>query len=234
MNHYQQNLYDDLMSLQTSDAFYYIDQTIGSGVHAVRYRIFNYRLASYTDFCNPVALESRGIMFKMSPYTTDLAVELASLPMEKFFNLHENPFTMNMDLSSIDCIMLKADGSLISTYLHDGELRLKTKGSLLSVQAQDAMEFLQKNENATLRLQLQQLATNGFTINMEWCAPNNRIVVGYMEPSLTILNIRQHSDGSYIDLSDIAHQDYNEIHSHWIKMESCDKSHQQGGTFEHL
>ena len=61
LNPYQYNLYDELMALQSNEAFYFVDQSVGD----CDYRIFLYRLASYTEFCLPGALESRGITFLM-------------------------------------------------------------------------------------------------------------------------------------------------------------------------
>ena len=127
MNRYQNTLYRDLLTLvEESEAFYYKDFQLADRW----YRIFNYRLASYSDFLKPGALECRGIMFEIEP-EHGAPKRLASLPMEKFFNLNENPFTMGLDLSTIIDFELKADGSLMSSYWHeDGEatwLMLKSK-----------------------------------------------------------------------------------------------------------
>jgi len=192
MNSYQEKLYADLMSLvETNEAFYYGDRYLDDRT----YRLFNYRLASYTDFLLPGAIECRGIMFDI---TDD--VELVSLPMEKFFNLYENPSTMDLDLSTVVDVELKADGSLISTYLHNKELRLKTKGSIESDQCIAAMKYLEQDEHADFKVALGVLAELGYTVNMEWCAPDNRIVLGYMEPVLTVLNVRRLHDGEYVDV----------------------------------
>ena len=87
-------------------------------------------------------------------------IRLAALPMQKFFNVNENPFTMDLDMNDVEGIDLKADGSLISTYLHnvsqdtynrDDVLRLKTKGSLESDQALAAMKWLDLPENSKFK-----------------------------------------------------------------------------------
>ena len=91
MNKFQLNLYNDLFALANSnEAFFFKDQELDNLV----YRVFSYRLASYNDFCAPGAFESRGIMFEMDQETP---IRLAAMPMEKFFNDSENPFTMNLD-----------------------------------------------------------------------------------------------------------------------------------------
>lgn len=200
MNEYQTQLYANLVSLtQANEAFYYQDFVL----EGTTYRIFNYRLASYTDFQQPGALECRGIMFEMAKDHNGAvyAKRLASMPMEKFFNLNENPMTMGLDLSKVVAIEEKADGSLMSTYMHGDELRLKSKGSLFSDQALAAMKWLDRPENAHMKnvLKLAAMGVRQYTVNMEWCSPEHRIVLGYMEPTLKILNMRDNADGTYVD-----------------------------------
>lgn len=215
MNDYQYNLYTALMALvESNEAFYYADFE-KDGVY---YRIFNYRLASYSDFLVPGALECRGIMFEID-HDGDEAhpFRLVSLPMEKFFNLYENPFTMDLDLTTIVSIEDKADGSLISTYIHHDDLMLKTKGSINSDQCIAAMEWLNRPENLKFKNQLHTLAWRDQTVNMEWTAPDNRIVLGYEESSLRVLNIRDNTTGDYVeyDLLKMCRNDYDEILAHW-------------------
>jgi RNA ligase len=195
VNAYQTKLYTELMALvKANEAFYHQDFTLDGKT----YRIFNYRLASYTDFQQPSAIECRGIMFEVNGND---AVRLAALPMEKFFNLNENPSTIGLDLTSVEEIQEKADGSLMSTYFHNGELRLKSKGSLFSEQAIAAMKWLDRPTNKHFKNVLTLAAMEGAnpaTVNLEWCAPEHRIVLGYMEPSLKILNMREHETGDYV------------------------------------
>lgn len=188
-------LYAQLIELtETTEAFYFQDFEL----EGKKYRIFNYRLSSYSDFLKPGALECRGIMFEVFDDILQSLVKarLVSRPMQKFFNLNENPMTMGLDLSKVDSIELKADGSLMSTYFHDGRVRMKSKGSLFSEQAVDAMKYLA----ATPRLyaNLYDCEARGWTINLEWCAPFNRIVIGYDKPHLKVLNVRHRMTGKYM------------------------------------
>lgn len=196
MNDYQLQLYMNLVTLtQQNEAFYFQDFEH----EGAKYRIFNYRLASYTDFLLPGAIECRGIMFEMStdPNYAVRAIRLASLPMEKFFNLNENPMTMNLNLvDDVVEIQEKADGSLMSTYLHNGELRLKSKGSISSDQALAAMKWLERMPE--LKDALLRMAELNFTVNLEWCSPEHRIVLGYLEPTLKVLNMRDNDNGMYV------------------------------------
>lgn len=199
--------------VETNEAFYFADRELDTQT----YRLFNYRLASYTNFLLPGAVESRGIMFNV---TDPEAIELVSMPMEKFWNLNENPSTMNLDLSTVVSVELKADGSLISTYIHNDKLRLKTKGSIESDQCIAAMEYLDEDENDEYKIALMNMTKMGYTVNAEWCAPDNRIVLGYMEPVLTVLNVRRMSDGEYVDIfmpSAFNNPSWNSIREHYIQ-----------------
>lgn len=190
-------LYKNLLKLtEESDAFFYIDQQLDD----VKYRIFSYRLASYTDFCKPDALEARGIMFDV---TDEENVRLVCRPFKKFFNLGENPFTIDVDYSKYQYCMEKLDGSLISTFIHKGKLQLKTKQSIFSDQAKMAMEFLEREENSFLKRYLEKLSRSDFTINLELISPSNRIVVGYDKTELRIIGIRCNITGDLIDILEL-------------------------------
>jgi len=193
MNSFQKDLYANLMNLvATNEAFYHQDFF----VDGTKYRIFNYRLASYSDFLLPNALDCRGTMFEVDEH--GVAIRLAALPQQKFFNLNENPMTIGLDATQIVAVEVKADGSLMSTYLHNGKVRLKSKGSTASEQCIAAMKWLDSLEDPWYKERLQLLTENGNTVNMEWCSPEHRIVLGYMEPRLTVLNARSTEDGSIV------------------------------------
>lgn len=230
MNDYQNNLYNDLMALcKDSKTFYFAD--VQCDVSSAWFRIFNYRMAGYMEFQAPSGLECRGHMFQISEEGDDAKmIRLAALPMEKFFNLNENPATMDLDLSTVNMIEDKADGSLISSYFVnvDGEfgmpetlVRMKSKGSLSSDQAQAAMRYLMKPENLEYAHQLRTYTILHYTVNLEWCAPDNRIVLGYEEPELRVLNIRNNMTGEYVDKEDV-NEMYTEIHNHWTERVETD------------
>ena len=219
MNEFQQKLYNELLALvEVNEAFFFNDWELGGKW----YRNFNYRLASYTDFCQPSALECRGIMFEMARPLNPVPVRLASIPFEKFFNLFENPFTMDLDLNDIVEIADKADGSLITTYMHDGVLQVKTKGSLTSDQAMNANAFLRLEENAAFRAELIKGEELGCTIIMEWCAPDNRIVLPYETPHLKVLGVRNRADGSYVHFEDIDAEHFPETLNRWTEIIQTD------------
>ena len=179
-----QELYNNLMILvdQPEAAFYYVDQEHNGHL----YRIFSYRLASYADFCQPSAREARGCMFEIDQGGT--ALRIASQTPSKFFNYKENPFVMELDFSSLESITDKMDGSLISTYLEDGKVYTKSKTSLYSDQAVAAQKYLDRNQQLyDFCLKIENM--NG-TVNMEYTAPTNRIVLYYPQESLKIFGVR--------------------------------------------
>jgi len=188
-------LYNRLLTLaDESEAFFFKEDTLDNAI----YRIFNYRLASYTEFLKPGGLECRGIMFEVD--TVGRFIRIASRPMAKFFNLYENPLTMELDLSKVKRLMDKADGSLISSYLHNNKVKLKSKGSLNSDQANDANDYIQDKSHSDLLVVVDYLVKREFTVNFEWCSPHNRIVLAYDEPELKILNVRNDISGDYLDI----------------------------------
>lgn len=198
-------LYTELMALLSNDAFYTADHPINDHYF---FRVFTYRLASYSDFLLPSAMEARGIMFKVAYADESVPVQLVCRPMEKFFNIGENPLTLDLDYSKVIGSYIKEDGSLISSFTQTvvgmGEdfesevvtyLRFKSKTSISSDQAIAASNWVDTQPD--LKDAILEMEYHGYTVNCEWCAPDNRIVVGYMEPRLIVLNARHRFSGEY-------------------------------------
>ena len=215
MNEYQTNLYNGLMTLvEESEAFYFGDVDHPDGTV---YRIFNYRMASYTEFLRPYALECRGTMFEIQD---DEAIRLAAIAFPKFFNLNENPMTMGLDLSLVKEVADKADGSLINPFTHGftRDLLLKSKGSIGSDQAIDSMGYLYLPEQKAFLDEIIGAERLNYTLQLEWLAPHNRIVIGYEEPELRVLGIRSREDGSHVDFKDVDIYVFPEITKRWTKI----------------
>lgn len=200
MNEFQTKLYNDLMALcQTGDdAFYYKDHSI---LETYCFRVFNYRLARYTDFCQPSALECRGILFEIDPVTLK-PLRLASMMPEKCFNLNENLFTMDLILNedTVDQIMLKEDGSIISTFMLGHFLALKSKTSITSLHCNEAMKWLRQDANKELEAALDVVTRDGYSVHMELVSPawDLKVVVDYPAANLIIHSIRSNVDGKYV------------------------------------
>lgn len=112
---------------------------------------------------------------------------------------HIAPFT----LSDVRSVWLKADGSIMSTYVHQNELRLKSRGSIQSEHCHHAMEWLAKPDNTVLLMELRNYALAGYTVNLEWCAPQHRIVVGYPKAHLIVLGARETATGADVDIAQL-------------------------------
>lgn len=185
-------LFNDLMALcDAPESSFYFTEPVYDGK---QYRVFTYRLASFTEFQQKNASECRGHTFRLDGDTW----VLASLPMAKFWNYGEHiGWGNDIDLDSIDMIMDKADGSLISTVSDgDGNYFLKSKTSFTSSQAVDAAKLVEAD--VYLRDKLDYLVDTGCTVNMEYVSPSNQIVIGYNEPALIVLNVRLNSTGEYM------------------------------------
>ena len=193
MNQRQTELYNNLMKLVDGEGtFFFADHELDK----TTYRIFSYHIASYSEFLQPDALECRGHMFEME---NGVPTRLASLPMSKFFNFAENLLTMDLDLTNPEFIVEKLDGSLISSFIHsNGTLRLKSKGSLSSEQAMASMRLIESNGYVEFLAGVSELANDNLTVIMEYTAPDNRIVLGYSEPKLTVLGVRNNETFEYI------------------------------------
>lgn len=188
-------LYKELMTLteMEGNSFYFKDE----GKH----RVFNYLLASYSDFMLPSALEARGIMF----YMGESEPILVCRPFKKFFNLDENPSTMGLDLSTVKKAAVKEDGSLITSYidLSHGGIRLKSKVSLSSQQAIMAQELLDQPSCVKLKSEVYNLTSDGFTVMFELVSPANRIVLEYEQTELRVLGVRNLETGDLVERVDL-------------------------------
>lgn len=175
----------------------------------MQYKIYSYRLASYTEFLKPYALECRGHMFRMD--VDDYPI-LVSAPFPKFFNLNENPFSEEdvFDWDNIDQIAVKEDGSLISTYLdYHGALRFKSKTSLDSVMAVEASHLIKSITSPLTDERLVDVCTvlenEGYTVIMEYVSPSNRIVIPYDKPNLVVLGARNRNTLEVMSYDDLVY-----------------------------
>ena len=195
VNELYQNL---IFCTENTEVFYYQDFKIDD---TYVYRIFDYRITVYDNFLLPDAREARGIMFLLE---NGRMKNIVSRPMQKFFNYKENPLVQDIDYSTVYEILYKEDGSLISTYLDlNNNIKLKSKGSIASDQANDANAFFEKLDNVLFKSDIFYLESNGYTVNMEWTAPFNCVVLRYSEPKLTVLNVRHRETGEYMKTNEL-------------------------------
>lgn len=199
MNKFKKNtrLFNNLMRISNNDntLFFFNDSVTRMGK---KVRIFSYHAAAYEHWLAKDAIECRGIMFEMDE--NNKPIRVLARPMEKFFNAFENPIA---DVKWDDALyyMTKEDGSLISSFDDNGYLGFKSKTSLYSDQAHWAMEWI--NDHPLLKKRVHELAENDFTVNFEYVGPKNRIILGYLETSMRILNVRNNSTGEYVEMDEI-------------------------------
>lgn len=191
-----ESLYKQMLSLvqEHHPVFDFKDYIVDS----FKVRVFNYNLTPYAMFTLPASLECRGISFVIDE--NDNFVKLISAPMQKFFNYKENPFTQGIEKHKIAYVMDKRDGSLMSSYQLDS-VRLKSKGAFYSDQAIAANEILYSEKYSELLTFISEQESLDRTVNIEYTAPNNQIVLFYKEAELKILNVRSRLTGEYVDLS---------------------------------
>ena len=189
-------IYNDLLTLcDTSEAFFFKDQqSVGGGL----YRVFSYRLASYSDFLHDSAFEGRGSMWEIREDGT--MIRCAARTQKKFFNAYENPFVMfpsDMLSSEIEIAMDKLDGSIISTFRdNDGVIRTKSQTSLSSEHAVNSNAMIQNDVG--LLNGIEEAELNQFTVNLEYTSPEFRVVLPYQEEKLTVLNVRHRMTGEVL------------------------------------
>lgn len=216
MNAQQEKLYKNLLELTKFEpkVFYFVPVCH----EEVMYRAFNYRIIpSYSAWLtNDSALECRGITFRVDD--KNQPTDVVCWPFEKFFNLNENPFTMDLDLNNAKEILVKEDGSLISSlYLPSGKLHLKSKASFQSKEAKAANELMGTAPFKDLHDWTLDWTKRGYTVILEYTSPFNKIVVPYSESTLTILAIRNNLDGTYVDLFGMMDSLPTEIRTHLVK-----------------
>lgn len=163
--------------------------------------IFNYFLASYNDFAMPFegcevdARELRGLTFVI-----DGDKEICFPFIHKFFNINENPSTLESKIADIGvrCILTKYDGSAISFIkFPNGVVRAKTKYSFESEQAKTAQEIFETNED--IRNVVEELTQLSLHPLFEYTSFRNKIVIQYDKSELTLLQVRD-NNGKYIKL----------------------------------
>lgn len=206
------SLYNNLLNLASKNAgFGYKDFPVAHCEEKTQLRIFSYRLVKKEDFNLPDAKECRGHTFWVD--ANGELIDIVTMPLPKFFNLNEVPETRDIDPHRIKHIMEKLDGSLVSISYFDGELLIKTQRSLDNEQVMATKEYIRSNN--FLYEDLLVLTSEGYTVNCEWTAPDNRIVINYPTSELTILNIRNNYSGESIDREEVS--DLPEIYDRWVR-----------------
>ena len=182
--------YDTIV--ENNDAFYRADRV----VEGQEVAIYDYRLASISDFVDNEAFEMRGLCFvKNSEGKWE-----RNILMNKFFNYSQTIGWMPEDLDNKKIIRVqdKLDGSIISfVKFSNGKVRAKSKTSFESDQAKMAQEFFDNNKN--LQKYIEYCLNRNLVPIFELIGYENTIVLNYDVPyKLVLLQIRR-EDGTYLE-----------------------------------
>jgi len=156
-----------------------------------------YMISTPDLFDNEYAKECRGIVFNAEG-------RVISRSLHKFFNVNEKPFTQAdvIDWSKVSRVMTKRDGSMIAAVAVPSDQKaysLKSKKSYDSDVAVQARGWIAENPDREVIYDNFNtwIVENHLTAIFEWTSPKARIVVGYQEPSLTLLHVRENDTGTY-------------------------------------
>ena len=140
--------------------------------------------------------ECRGLLFHKDG-------RIARRGFHKFFNIGETDETFpdNIDLSTGYHLLEKLDGSMIGPFISE------TLGSIYWASMRGSYRYHERlaglfDGTAYARL-VEALAEKNATAIFEFCSPENRVVVEYTEPQMTLLAVRDLYSGRYYDRDEI-------------------------------
>lgn len=154
-------------------------------IHVIKdgYQVVDYVYEDGDSFDDPIRRECRGIKF-------DLKGKIIGRPFHKFFNYGQK--LIQYDWSQPHRIMTKLDGSMVHSCIINNELRLCTRMGITdqSIMAEKYLTQRQKDW-------LYTMALHNYNVILEFTSPDNRIVIEYDQPKLTMLAVRNINDGNY-------------------------------------
>ena len=186
------------------DAPFYESKMVVDGFNV---SVFNYRLAQYKDFANPIpdkpelkGYEMRGLTFV---FNEDGSLFNRYVLLEKFFNLNQVPESLYSVVKNykIKFVNNKEDGSIASfVKLPNGKVIGKSKMGFDNDQA-DGINRVYKT-NKEVKSLVDWSLDNNIVPVFEYVAPNNRIVLRYPSEELILLRLRDNVTGKHIDIRD--------------------------------
>ena len=176
-------------------------------VDGFKISIFNYRLAQYRDFANPIpekpelkGYEMRGLTFV---FNKDGSLFNRYVLLEKFFNLNQVPESLYSVVKNykIKFINNKEDGSIASFIkLPNGKVVGRSKMGFDNDQAAGINKIYKTNPQ--VKSFVDWCMNNDVVPIFEYVAPNNRIVLRYPSEELILLRLRDNKTGKHIDIRD--------------------------------
>jgi T4 RnlA family RNA ligase len=162
--------------------------------------MYDYRLASYTDFIDNEAFELRGLTFI---YDVDNNEWVRHIALNKFFNINQTIGWMYEDVinKKIIAVADKRDGSLITfVKFPNGKIRAKSKMSFNSDQAKAAQKIYE--EDLVLKEYINFMIRHELTPIFELTGPHNQIVLDYNNTELHLLQVRYNKNNDGITAGD--------------------------------
>jgi RNA ligase len=154
--------------------------------------IFSYRWQDPTVFSDyPLSRELRGIVFDKE------SGEIVARPFPKFFNFGEVGCAVSSD--NVVSANEKIDGSLVTAFIHDSEVRFASKGSLKSWVVQKS-EKLVTDRHQTL---IYELYDRRFTPIFELIDTENPVVIEYPRSELIFIGARNIDNGDLLTPEEI-------------------------------
>jgi len=182
----------------------YVDQgivSVGQREHVINGKNVGYQFVTYNIFphehaCDPALKECRGIKF-------DMEGNIIARPFHKFFNVGEvkESSPEAIDLNGFHIVTPKLDGSMVHSAIVDDELVFMTKRGITDI-ANKARDYALNGDHRYQYERACRLAhEQGYTPIFEYTSPDNRIVIDYDKPALTLIGCRHMVSGEYAFLN---------------------------------
>jgi RNA ligase len=158
--------------------------------HVAAKRTGDLTVYNYTKRCiferawNPVTLQARGLVY------ADDGRRLA-VPLPKFFN-HDEPDAELPDTAP-DGVTVKYDGSLGISFVHEGQVRWTTRGTLGSPQARVADALWARDHGARAHAY-----PAGWTLLVEIVHADTKVIADHDFDGLVLLEARHVDSGAYM------------------------------------
>ena len=162
-------------------------------IHSVHqgYSVINYVFSVNETFSTPLARECRGLKFAPDG-------KLIARPFHKFFNLGEKRLPQEEPWDTAHVVLDKLDGSMIHPAMVAGDMVFMTRMGM-SAQSKQAWGAAPPEVLALCA----DMLSAGYTPIFEFTSPENRIVVAYDTPALTLLAVRQTQSGLYMPHAEV-------------------------------
>lgn len=148
--------------------------------------IFSYHYIDPSVFAShPETRELRGIVFSKE------TGQIVARPFPKFFNLGES--SCSVDAESVVSANEKLDGSLVTAFVHEGNVVLASKGSFESSIVEIAQKLLSENYVSLIK----RLYSQGHTTIFELLDKDNPIVISYPNSKLVLVGARDNENGEF-------------------------------------